>query len=313
MQVLSVILATWGLLVLLDLRGEARQQHLARLDEATSTSDLTSSVGFCAMFMVAQLLWRPLSSPVVRAAIPKKARWSESVWGAKIERCCDAIFKCVYFSALSIWGFALLREEGYTPWVLGGSGDTRNCWTEDSVGQPLRQFYMFAFGFHLSEMAMLAIDDKYPDFWEMLLHHIVACFLVFVSYALNYARIGSLVMLLHGMTDIFIYVSKALVDTYFTRLSKVAYMALATSYAWFRIFVFPLYIMRSAWLESTAILGYEPLAWGFMNFALAVLWFLHMYWFGLIIKIGIVFSKTGQARDLQSKLSSMDMHTKKAS
>merc|ERR1712217_511603 len=140
----------------------------------------------------------------------------------------------------------------------------------------------------------------------------VTCFLVSLSYVLNYIRAGSLVLFLHGATDVFIYLSKALVDTPNTRAIVASYFCLVAAYAWFRIYVFPMHIMRSAWVESLDVAGSDQVyGWGFLNFALCSLLLLHMYWFGLIIKVGVLFRTTGQARDIQSNLSNMDLKDKK--
>lgn len=84
-----------------------------------------------------------------------------------------------------------------------------------------------------------------------------------------------------------------------------SYFALMASYVWFRILVFPISIMWSVWVESTSVAGEKIVSWGFMNFGLFTIFLLHMYWFGMIIKIGTYYRQTGQARDLQSNLSSM--------
>jgi hypothetical protein len=202
------------------------------------------------------------------------------------------------------------------PAVLGGSGSTRFCWTDEypfqAVPTEIRRFYLTAIGYHLSECVLLLMQEKLPDFWEMLLHHTISCTLVVYSYVLNYVRLGSLILFLHGITDVFLYASKALVDTTNTRLIVLSYFGLVIAYAFFRIIVFPVYLMRSAWIESMEEVGAEQLfGWGYLNFAMCTLLSLHMYWFGLIIKIGVYFRKTGHARDMQSNLSSMDMAAKK--
>mmetsp|Transcript_130781 Transcript_130781/g.279751 ORF Transcript_130781/g.279751 Transcript_130781/m.279751 type:complete len:326 (+) Transcript_130781:101-1078(+) len=296
---------------------EIRSRQLRQPDSYAPFSDLWSAGGSFLGMLVAQLLFRSLFSGVARAMIPKKPRWNHTVWGAKVTRCCDSVFKCSYYATMTIWGFALLRGEAWVPWVLGGSGTTRFCWTDGYPFQPvsaeLRRYYLTAVGYHISEVAMLLLEARHPDFWEMMLHHSVSCALVFFSYGLNYVRLGSLVLLLHGATDICIYASKAIVDTSNIRLTAASYFALIVSYAWFRIYVFPMYIMRSAWVESLNEAGEHIYGWGFLNFALCTLLLLHMYWFGLIVKIGFLFRKTGQARDIQSNLSSLDMQDKKVS
>lgn len=316
MRLLMVAALFWAGRVAWGVKQEMKARELRRPSSYPTYDDLMPAVGLFIAMLFAQLLFRPLFSVIARAMIPKQARWSYAVWGAKVTRCCDAVFKCCYYVTMTVWGYSILRKEQWLPPVLGGHGDTSACWIDNfpfqEVSVELRRFYLTAMGFHLSEAAMIVLETRHPDFWEMLLHHTVACSLVILSYALNYLRVGSLVLLLHGATDIFVYFSKAIVDTPNIRLAVASYFLLLIAYAWFRIVVFPVYILRSAWLESSHS-GEEPFGWGFMNFALCVLLLLHMYWFGLIIKIGFFFRRTGQPKDLQSNLSSMDIQDKKRS
>jgi len=229
-----------------------------------------------------------------------------------VVRCCDSVFKFFYYAAMTTWGLSLLKEQPWVPWVLGGRGETRFCWTDgypfQEIPDDLKRFYLTAVGYSFSEIAMLLLDRRLPDFWEMLLHHTIACYLTTFSYLLNYVRIGSLVILLHGATDVLIYASKAMVDTNCNHFIAVSYFGLITVFVWCRIYVFPVYIMQSAWVESIVEVGAKAnYGWGFLNFALCVLFLLHMYWLGLIVKSGLVFKRTGQARDLQANLSSVEL------
>jgi len=319
LRILVLIALIWSGFVFRDIIKEVRSRQLRKPEAYPSLdSDVMPALGIFLGMLVAQMLFRPLFAVVARVMIPKKPRWSITVWGAKVTRCCDSVFKCVYYLAMTIWCFSLLRDEPWLPRFLGGSGETKFCWTDgypfQAISPDLRRFYLTAVGYHLSEVAMLLLEVRHPDFWEMLLHHTVSCSLVCFSYALNYVRIGSLVLLLHGGTDILIYLSKSIVDTPNTRFIVASYFALVAAYAVFRICVFPLSIMRSAWVESVQQVAPADLyGWGYLNFALFTLFLLHMYWFGLILKIGTVYRKTGQARDLQSNLSSLDMANKKTS
>jgi len=301
----------WAYFVGKDLHAEVRARQLRSPDLYPCYADFWAAFGAFGGMLLAQLFFRPLFSTVARGMIVKQARWSYAVWDAKVTRCCDSVFKCSYYAAMTTWSFALLKEEPWTPPVLGGTGETRHCWTDNwpfqAVPAEIRRFYLTAMGHHLSEVAMLLLEVRHPDFWEMLLHHIVSCTLVCFSYILNYVRLGSLVLLLHGATDVFIYLSKVLVDTGNIRAIALSYFGLIAAYAYFRIYVFPIYVMHSGWVESFQEVGYGLFGWGYLNFALSVLLLLHMYWFGLIIKIGFHFRRTGQARDLQSDLSSMDI------
>jgi len=278
--------------------------------------DIVPVVGICLSMLVSQFLFVSLFAPVARALIPKQARWSNTVWGLKQIRCSEAVFKCSYFATMTIWCFTIVRRESWLPPLLGGSGDTRFCWTDGFPFQQnppeLRQFYLTAIGFHLSEAVMVLLENPKPDFWEMLLHHSLACSLTSFSYVLNYVRLGSLVLLLHGATDVFVYASKAFVDMQFRWVLALLYQGLVVTYAYFRIFVFPFCIMHSAFIESQQEVEWQRLfGWNYMNFAMCCLLSLHVYWFGLVLKIGLLYGRTGQVRDLQSNLSSADMQRQK--
>lgn len=316
LRVLVVVTVLWAAQVLKDGYKEIQARHLKNPTAQAGTSDdVLLGVGCCAGMLIAQLLFRQLFAVAARAMIPKKPRWSHNVWGAKVTRCCDSIFKCAYYCAMTTWCFALLKDEPWLPRLLGGRGATKFCWTGypfQEVSSDLRRFYLTAVGYHCSEVLMLLLEERHPDFWEMMLHHLVTCCLVVFSFSFNYLRIGSLVLLLHGITDIFINLSKALVDTANARAIVASYFALVVSYVWFRILVFPISIMWSVWVESIPEARPEKIiSWGFMNFGLFTIFLLHMYWFGMIIKIGTYYRRTGQARDLQSNLSSMDFGDKK--
>lgn len=312
LRLLCLVALIWAALVGRDVHTEIQARQFRQPEAYPQYSDLLLALGYFAGMLVAQLFFRSLFKVVAREMIPKKTRWSYAVWGAKVTRCCDSVFKCSYYASMTTWSFAFLRKEPWMPTVLGGTGVTRFCWTDgypfQVVSTELRRFYLTAVGFHLSEVAMLMLETKLPDFWEMLLHHTISCTLVSYSYVLNYVRLGSLILFMHGITDVFLYASKTVVDTAWTRLTVLSYVALITSYVWLRIIIFPTYLMQSAWVESLQEVGAEQLlGWGYLNFAMCLLFFLHMYWFGLIIKIGVHFRRTGQARDMISNLSSMDM------
>lgn len=302
----------WGSRLALDVHQEVRARQQRHPEAYPQYSDLMEALCCSAAILVAQLLFRPIFGPAARVMIAKKARWSHAVHGIKVTRCCDSLFKCVYYVAMTTWCFALLREETWLPGVLGGHGATQNCWTDgypfQAVPVGLRRFYLASIGFSVSEITLLLMESRKPDFGEMLLHHVVAFSLISFSYFLNYVRIGSLVLLLHHAVDVFIHASKAFVDTEHKRTVAACYFGLVLTYAWLRVCVYPAFIMRSAWMEALPVAGSENIyGWGYFNFTLCVLLLLHVYWFGLIVKIGVHFRMSGQARDIQANLSSLDV------
>lgn len=318
LRILSLSAIVWAALLMRDVHREVQARQLRYPDTYPQYSDFWLALGSLAGVFLAQLLFRAFFAPVARAMVPKKRHWNQTMWDLRVTRCCDYVFKCSYYCAMAVWGFALLRHQPWTPPALGGSGATRFCWTDNfpfqSVPQDIRRFYLTAAGYHFSEVVLLLLEKKAPDFWEMLLHHTLSCTLVGFSYILNYIRLGSLILLLHGLTDICLYLSKAVIDTPYDRVKWVSLVLLVVSYAGLRIYVFPTQFMYSAWVESTQEAGFDQLkGWGFLNFAMCLLFFVHVFWFGLILKIILYFRRTGEAKDLQSNLSRSNLlDTKKA-
>jgi len=308
---LGAVAFGWAGLMGTDMHREVRSRQLQKPDGYPVYFDLLMAAGVGVGLTAAQQLFRTLFDVVARAMIVRQTRWKEAVYGARVVRCCDSVFKFFYYAAMTIWGFSLLKGQPWVPWVLGGHGETRFCWTDgypfQEIPDDLKRFYLTAVGYSFSEIAMLFLDRRLPDFWEMLLHHTIACYLTTFSYLLNCVRIGSLVLLLHGATDVLIYASKAMVDTSCNHFIAVSYFGLITVFVWCRIYVFPVYIMQSAWVESASTSYKANHGWGFLNFALCVLFLLHMYWLGLIVKSGLMFKRTGQAKDLQANLSSVEL------
>lgn len=117
--------------------------------------------------------------------------------------------------------------------------------------------YLVACGYFVSELILLVIHERQkPDFREMLLHHVVTCCLALSSLLAGMVRIGTLVLLIHGVTDILIYFSKMTVDSRHTMVVFAAYVALVVSFAWFRLYCYAMVVMRTVWMHSEEFL--EP-------------------------------------------------------
>ena len=251
--------------------------------------------------------------PTARKLIPKRPYWTSEVWVAKIERFCSAIFQLLLSIGATIYLYNNLRDSPWLPISMGGTGSTSNCWKDgfpsQAVPSALKNFYLVFMGYSTAELVNHLIRERNrPDFYELLLHLIVTNFLLFFSYFGNCIRIGSLVILAHSFSDVFVYFAKALVDTKLTG-GALSYIPLLVVYVWCRIYLHSAVIMRSIWLEAPQIVrDQSALAnWNYFKFLLAVLLMLHMYWMFVILKIGLFLLSTGKSRDLQASLSSLNV------
>lgn len=307
----STVIA-WGIYSSIPLSQEVNERSAKYPASYPEWSDLSKTAMWFAVFMLAHAVSFLVLGPTARKLIPKKPQWTSEVWVAKLERFCSAIFQLGLSIGATIYLYRNIRESSWLPSSMGGSGSTRNCWSDGYPLQPvddsLRQFYLLFMGFTSAEMVGHIIRERNrPDFYELLVHLVVTNLLLIFSYFGNLMRVGSLVMLAHSFSDIFVYFAKTLVDTKITG-GALSYIPLLVFYVWCRIYLHSAVIMRSVWLEAPAIIGSSGLTnWHYLNFLLSVLLMLHMYWMFVIIKIGLFLLSTGQSRDLQASLSSLNV------
>lgn len=77
----------------------------------------------------------------------------------------------------------------------------------------LDDFYVFKLSYHLYELFYSVVfQRKRSDFPEYFFHHLMTWSLIFFSYTLNMLPMGSIVMLVHDITDLTVTIFKLTVD-----------------------------------------------------------------------------------------------------
>jgi len=135
---------------------------------------------------------------------------------------------------------------------------------------PLRWYYLFQLAFYLqASVAMMLFDTKRKDFWQMIIHHIVTIALVLFSYILAQVRIGSTVLVIHDIVDIFLSCSKMFnyIDIYGTPKRSWPEPAKNSMFGMFTLVwvltrntAFPIWVIWPAWLRfrNEAFYFYRP-------------------------------------------------------
>ena len=222
----------------------------------------------------------------------------------RVERFGNVLFKLCFFLTISVYGYNVLSDKPWVPWVLGGSGSVKNIFPAGFLYTELHEdvayYYLWGLSYHVMSLVYHLFMSKKADFLEMFLHHIVTIFLIGFSYMSNYVRIGSLVFYLHDFTDIFSYLIKSSVDTSNTALNIVNYILLLTAWGIGRLFIFPVFLIyetimiRENYADPEMTHGYY-----FFNTCLLILQFLHIYWYFLFLRMGLDYATRGTIRDSQ--------------
>jgi len=268
-------------------------------------SDFIVAAQFTALFCVLRVVLSKFVFQPFGYYFLDLKKYDEKSKADRISRFGTVGAKLCYFLFAGVWGFSVLKDKPWTPPIFGGSGASIECWTElpyHVVPEDVRLYYMISLAYHTHSLIFHVSGERRNDFMEMILHHTCTIFLMSFSYLINFIRIGTLVLFVHDVPDIFAYAIKFVVDTGNAPLILTFYFALLAVWGYVRLFVFPLFVIYSSFYESWTVLGDKVYGRLFFNAMLVMLFVLHVYWYTLFIKMGLKFANTGKAYDIQQKV-----------
>eukprot|EP01016_Furgasonia_blochmanni_P023558 TRINITY_DN2541_c0_g1_i1.p1 TRINITY_DN2541_c0_g1~~TRINITY_DN2541_c0_g1_i1.p1 ORF type:complete len:405 (+),score=115.73 TRINITY_DN2541_c0_g1_i1:248-1462(+) len=227
---------------------------------------------------------------------------------------CDIL----YYSVTSLTLYYLLKDSPILPSYYLGSGDCAYAFK----GYPylpeipyVDVFFRIQLGNHLFALCdQIMFKRKDMKFWEMLLHHILACMLMVGSYSTGNLLCGSLVLIAHDPGDVFLCLLRLYGEIKNKRFSLAVVFLIICIAVWSysRLYFFPLCVLGDGLNHEYHLLGEE-----FWSHFIVVFWFnfgmlcmlvvMHAYWLTFLLKVGASgFSKKGKIVNLYDK-TSMDM------
>ncbi|XP_007445082.2 ceramide synthase 4-like [Python bivittatus] len=140
------------------------------------------------------------------------------------------------------------------------------------------------FSFYCSLVIMLPFEVKRMDFREQIVHHAATLFLISFSYCANYIRIGSLVMILHDISDCLLQFAKMFNYPKWQKTSDTLFIMFSAAFLFTRLVIFPYKILYNTHYYSMEL--FQPFfGYYFFNALLVVLQLLHVFWSYLIIRM----------------------------
>mmetsp|Transcript_6283 Transcript_6283/g.6169 ORF Transcript_6283/g.6169 Transcript_6283/m.6169 type:complete len:143 (-) Transcript_6283:18-446(-) len=136
---------------------------------------------------------------------------------------------------------------------------------------------------------------------EMLLHHSMTVWLVTSAYMMNCVVVSHLVLYTHDLSDLFVCLTRTLMDTRHKYITFVSYIGIMITWAYMRLYIFPFDLMRVGSYYGNPV-AHEVYGLGILSAMVHVLLVLHIYWYILLIKMGFKFIKSGDPVDTQRKL-----------
>ncbi|DBA03318.1 TPA: hypothetical protein N0F65_011677 [Lagenidium giganteum] len=229
---------------------------------------------------------------------PLKKRTTMKKW-------CDQSWQLVIHTSMAVFEFMVMKDE--TWWQ-----DTRTLWNQ---GSSTGVFPEQKFSTKLLYLTQLAIwiytafsckflEEIRKDYLVMMSHHVVTIALVTWSYAVGFLPIGVLVLFLHDLSDIPLDMLKManymkLEGLRGFLVCEILYVILLVDWSYFRIYLYPAKLIRTAFIENrlasmTVEDAYDftnlfpnpgPPSWFLFNVLLITLYFLHVWWGFLIFRL----------------------------
>ncbi|GIL87382.1 hypothetical protein Vretimale_1689 [Volvox reticuliferus] len=260
--------------------------------------------------VLTRFVFEPLGRRAISGSDPKKTdvavdekeranklrKWNESCWKMTVY---------IAFTTLAIavsWGEVWFTDSRY--WWLGC---TRFPPCNLPVSRGVLLFYCAEAGFYLQAIHFLAVhEERRKDWFESMIHHVVTSGLLFYSYAVNFTRVGVVVILIHDVSDIFLEMAKLCRYADRNDIGLPTFIVFFVSWIVCRVVIFPAFVIRSTLFEPVVLvavyLGIEPRPhWEIFNSLLLVLFVLHIYWTVLIFQVIKRQFTHGQMTDVREK------------
>lgn len=204
---------------------------------------------------------------------------------------CETSWRFVFYTAVFTYGIASL-------WKSSWFWDHYQCW----IGYPHQGldrssyiYYILEASFYLSLLFSVMKDVRRKDFTAQMIHHIATITLILFSYVANYIRIGTLVMAIHDVSDVFLEGAKCLHYLNYKNTAELIFVVFAITFIVSRIIIFPFWILHTSAIKSWEVVGPFQSCYLF-NALLFVIQCLHLYWASIIMKMAMkmLFPKKGE-------------------
>ena len=219
---------------------------------------------------------------------------------SQLDKFAETGWRWTYYTSILIWGITTL-------WTKTWLWNITDCWYNypyHYVDSDVWWWYMAELSFYWGLLITQFIDVKRKDFWVMFVHHAATIILMSFSWTCNFFKVGTLVLLIHDIADIFLESAKLCKYGGAQKASEGFFGSFAVSWFVTRLGIFPTWIMYSVTVEAPQLVQYFP-AYFIFNGLLSLLLLLNIMWAYYIIQAVYIalIGKSSIAKDTRSDTS----------
>nr|XP_056700636.1 ceramide synthase 4-like [Euleptes europaea] len=209
---------------------------------------------------------------------------------------CEACWRTAFYITSFTTGLAALHDKSWF-W------DFRESWTgypQQPLLPSIFAYYMLQLSFYCSLVITLPFDVKRKDFKEQIVHHAATIFLVSFSYCTNFLRCGTLIMIIHDVSDCFLEPSKIFNYLKWRWICNTLFIVFTIIFLVTRLVIYPYKLLYHTYYYFIEL--YQPFFGYYVMMALLiVLQLLHIFWSYLIIQLVYKFLAAGsKEKDVRS-------------
>lgn len=227
-----------------------------------------------------------------RAALPDKhakklGKFAESGWKLSVYS----------FFTLGL-ALALCNER----WLFDSTYMWRGLPSSQRLKVSVKAMYLVELSFYTYCVPALFIwETKRKDRNLMLTHHLVTITLIGMSYVLGYSRVGTAIMLLHDVCDIFLEGAKMFKYSGSELGANLLFALFTLSWLLLRLGYYPFFCIYSVLFVATDVIGRPPDFHNVFIFCLCALQVMHVFWFYMIVNMIVkALSAGGVQEDYRS-------------
>jgi hypothetical protein len=292
---------------------------------STTLADLTTPSALVVLFLLVILLrgikaiLLPLFSAMGRrAARHTHGKQWEKENEVRIIKFGEYVFRLFFHTVISIVGIWYFWDKEW--WKQGGTKTLFLQYPHQEVAPGMIWYYLVQSAYNLEAMLSLLelsftvsivplrmgwSKEARGDFREMFIHHVVTNLLVIGSSFFRFTRAGSMVFLVHDISDVPVDLSKLANFLKWKVATIIGFAAMVLVWCMTRLGALPFVIYRSvikeSWMVCTSgvidpiyYVHYQPI----FAFLIGLLILLHLAWFTMFIQMGWVLVSKGEAHDL---------------
>ena len=263
----------------------------------------------------------------------KTKRSKERMMKKAVQKFSQSALEAMVYLSFFLVGLRIVKTQ---PWFWPSFNWWKNQTSDSRTSADFRGYYLLYVSRYVAEIISVGLEYDRKDKREMLLHHFSTVFLIGISYAYGFTRVGGIIMLLLDPADVPLHVAKLfkyVADARKSELNKkrsgrsnnnramatqgaitvgkrcqfmadVLFGVFMVTFFITRLVMYP-YVVYSSHFECRKFVNVErnlALLIGYWSciVLLYIVLALQAYWFYLILKVAIKVVTKGEAEDVRS-------------